>query len=68
MILGREDFDSDREYLVCCMARDIYANRKKRAMVPSGKYTWAKWFDKKFGLDYEAYIHELSNRARERSA
>ena len=68
MVLELKDFETDYEYLVCCMARDIYKDRKKDQIVPSGKYTWAKWFDKKFGLDYEAYIHELSNRARERSA
>ena len=34
MVLERKDFDSDYEYLVCCMARDIYKHRKKDPMVP----------------------------------
>ena len=63
MVLERKDFDSDYEYLVCCMARDIYKSRKKDQMVPSGKYTWGRWFEKKFNKSYEGYIHELSNRA-----
>ena len=68
MVLERKDFDSDYEYLVCCMARDIYKHRKKDQMVPSGTYTWGRWFEKKFGKSYEGHIHELSNRAEKRQA
>lgn len=66
MVLERKDFDTDYEYLVCCMARDIYKHRKKDQMVPSGKYTWGRWFEKKFNKSYEGYTHELSNRAGKR--
>lgn len=66
MALGREDFDSDQDYLIYCAARDIY--RRRGQMVPSGKYTWERWFEKRYGCNYEGYISELSNRTGERPA
>ena len=63
MALERKDFNSDQEHLIYCAARDIY--RRRGQLVPSGKYTWERWFEKKFGYNYEGYIRELSNRTEE---
>ena len=63
MSLAPKDFDTDQEYLVYCAAREVY--KKQNKLVPSGKYTWGRWFEKKFGMNYEGYIDGISNRARQ---
>jgi hypothetical protein len=66
MPLAQKDFDTEQEFLVYCAARSIY--QKKNKKTPSGKYTWGKWFEIKFGLNYLEYIDVISNRARQRSS
>lgn len=64
MALAQKDFETEQEFLVYCAARSIYQKRDKKT--PSGKYTWGKWFELRFGQNYLEYINAISNRVRQR--
>lgn len=63
MPLARKDFDTEQEFLVYCAARSIYQKRNQKT--PSGKYTWGKWFEFRFGQNYLEYTNGISDRARQ---
>ena len=41
-------------------ARAIW--HKRRATVPSGKYSWAIWFEKKYGEPYLEYVERMKKQ------
>jgi len=45
--------DSSPEYLKLCAARAVWKYRHSRA--PSGRHTWADWFEKKFGESLNSF-------------
>ena len=43
-------------------ARAIW--HKRRATVPSGKYSWAIWFEKKYGEPYLKYVERMKQEKK----
>ena len=43
-------------------ARAIW--HKRRATVPSGKYSWAIWFEKKYGEPYLEYVERIKKQKK----
>jgi len=43
-------------------ARAIW--HKRRATVPSGKYSWAIWFEKKYGEPYLKYVERMKKQKK----
>lgn len=49
--------NADYEYLKYCAARTVIP--KQHQKTPSGKHTWGEWFEKKFGVNLNAYREDL---------